>query len=103
MRGETMEKVIETLKWLFDGIGTEAIGIAIGLIIPCGVGVIIWRRCTKSRMIQKAGDSSEQKQILIIDSDSPSEHKNEQEKNVVVLKQIAGDNSKQTQIREIRK
>ena len=98
-----MDKIIETLKWLFDGIGTQTIAIIVGLIIPCGVGVIIWRRCTKNKMIQKAGDSSEQKQILIIDSDIPSDHKIEQEKNVVALKQTAGNNSKQTQIREMRK
>ena len=73
------------INTIFDGWGTELIGILIGL---CLTGVGIW--CYKKGRVsqkQKAGDIAKQKQ----------EVKKGDEKKIR-QKQSAGDNSEQTQI-----
>ena len=94
-----MDKITEFLKWFFDGFGTQAFFFIVGL---CGIGGFIWFRRNKSKQVQKGGDSSEQEQIFTIDSSAPAKCNKEKENNVVIQKQVAGNNTKQTQIGVIK-
>ena len=73
------------IKTIFDGWGTELISILIGLCLT-GVGIWFYK---KGRVCQKqiAGNHAKQKQKV----------KNGDEK-IVLQKQVAGDDSEQTQI-----
>lgn len=53
---------METIKWIFDGVGTEIISLIIGLLTGAGVG---YRIGIKSSVKQKqiAGNNSSQIQI----------------------------------------
>ena len=73
------------INTIFDGWGTELIGILIGLCIT-GVGIWYYKKGRVSQK-QKAGDNAKQKQ----------EVKKGDEKKIR-QKQKAGDNSEQTQI-----
>lgn len=60
------------MEWIFDGIGTEIVGIVISLIVgTIGGGTVGYRIGIKRTLSQKqsAGDGSEQKQELQIGSD----------------------------------
>lgn len=57
---------MENLEWIFDGIGTELIGAAIGLIVGAlGGGTVGYKIGSKHRVTQNqtAGDNSKQTQI----------------------------------------
>lgn len=94
-----MDNITEFFKWFFDGFGTQAFFFIVGL---CGIGGFIWFRRNKSKQVQKGGDSSEQEQVFTIDSSGLTERSKKKEKNVVIQKQTAGNNSKQTQIGVIK-
>lgn len=88
-----MDKVLSYIStnatWLFEGIGTELISLAIGGIIGYVIGV---NRTIKQT--QKGGANSSQYQELRINSVTDSE-------NAVSQKQDGGDDSVQTQVGEI--
>lgn len=66
---------MENLEWILDGIGTELISVAIGLLFgSLGGGAIGYKLGTKNKVKQKqtAGDNSTQKQIGSV---TYSEHK----------------------------
>ena len=52
-------------EWIFDGIGTELIGLAIGALIGGVTGYNIGIR-SKSKQTQKAGDGANQQQTYTI-------------------------------------
>lgn len=63
------------MEWIFDGIGTEIIMTAIGIILGTGGGIIIYKFLISKKTIkqtQKAGKNSTQIQIggSIIDKSS---------------------------------
>ena len=53
---------METLEWIFDGIGTELISLIIGAVLGGAAGYKIGSK-NKIKQKQKAGDDSEQIQI----------------------------------------
>ena len=88
------------MEWIFDGIGTEIIGIVISLIIGAlGGGAVGYKIGIKRTAKQKqaAGDDAEQKQELHI---GKSDVKKNSSKSKTNIKQIqkAGNNAVQTQI-----
>lgn len=91
------------MKWIFDGIGTEIVGIIISLIFSAIVGGAIGYRVgvkTTTKQIQKAGEGSKQKQKMIIDVknvDMASSKSNTTFKQ----SQKAGNNSVQTQVGDV--
>ena len=91
---------MEWIKCIFSGIGTWLLS-AFLKILPRGKGEKQDGKHTRFKQIQKGRDSSEQEQIYSIESGVFSEHVAEEDTNVV-QKQIAGNNSKQTQIGVIK-
>ena len=88
------------MEWIFDGIGTEIIGIVISLIIGAlGGGVVGYRIGIKRTANQKqiAGDDTEQKQELYIGKSDVKENSSKSKTNVKQI-QKAGNNAVQTQI-----
>lgn len=53
---------METLEWIFDGIGTELISLLIGAVFGGAAGYKIGSK-NKIKQKQKAGDDSKQIQI----------------------------------------
>ena len=53
---------MESLEWIFDGIGTELISLIIGAVFGGAAGYKIGSK-NKIKQNQKAGDSSKQIQI----------------------------------------
>lgn len=53
-------------EWIFDGIGTELIGLAIGALLGGVAGYNIGIR-SKSKQTQKAGDGANQQQTYTIE------------------------------------
>ena len=91
------------MEWIFDGIGTEIIGIVISLIIGAlGGGAVGYKFGIKRTAKQKqtAGDDAEQKQELHV---GKSDVKDNSSKSKTNIKQIqrAGNNAVQTQIGRI--
>lgn len=88
------------MDWIFDGIGTEIIGIIISLIIGAlGGGAVGYkigiRRTAKQKQI--AGDDAEQKQELHMRESHNGEISSKNKTNVKQF-QKAGNNAVQTQI-----
>ncbi|MCM1024250.1 MAG: hypothetical protein NC395_09350 [Prevotella sp.] len=87
----------EWIQWVFSGLGTELVSLAIGAILGGIVGVRIGKHKRKLHQIQKAGKESEQYQKGTLRKKINNE-KSEDVISSFTQKQIAGDNSKQTQI-----
>lgn len=87
----------EWIQWVFDGLGTELVSLAIGGILGGIVGFRIGKHKRKMHQVQEAGIESEQYQKGTFRKKS-----NDAESKDVISsltqKQKAGDNSKQTQI-----
>lgn len=85
-------------EWFFDGIGTEIVGIIIGLVIG---GTVIYKFVTRNKSKQKqiAGDKSKQHQEFEVEIDAQEEGKTKSD-----IKQIqkAGNGANQTQIGRIK-
>lgn len=90
---------MENLQWIFDGIGTELISLAIGAIAGGLAGYRIGIK-KNGKQIQKAKSGAKQKQKLIIDGNQIPEGKNDV-KNSIRQTQRAGKNSEQVQIGRI--
>lgn len=85
----------EWVQWFFDGLGTELISLAGGLIIGFRVG----RRTTKFTQAQEAGVEAEQYQKgKSIQKSKRNNAKAQDVMSTFFQKQKAGDRSKQTQI-----
>lgn len=88
------------MDWIFDGIGTEIVGIVISLIIGAiGGGTVGYKIGIKRSSSQKqsAGDDSEQKQELQIGKDYVGINSSKS-KTSLKQSQKAGNGSVQTQI-----
>ena len=88
------------MEWIFDGIGSEIIGIVISLIIGAlGGGAVGYRIGIKRTAKQKqtAGDGANQKQELHIRKSDVKENSYKSKTNVKQI-QKAGNNAVQTQI-----
>lgn len=88
------------MEWLFDGIGSEIIGIVISLIIGAiGGGAVGYKVGTKhtSKQSQKAGNNSKQKQEIIFDEDL-KDLDSVKSQNKIRQIQKAGDGSTQSQV-----
>ena len=88
------------MEWLFDGIGSEIIGIVISLIIgTIGGGTVGYKIGIKhtSKQFQKAGDSSKQKQEMTFDEDIKNLDSVKCQ-NRIRQTQKAGDGSTQSQV-----
>ncbi len=92
------------MEWVFDGIGTEVIGIIISLIIgTMGGGAIGYKIGSKRTIRQKqiSGDYAEQKQELHMGENNAKENSSKS-KTIIKQYQKAGDNAVQNQIGEIK-
>lgn len=84
------------MEWIFDGIGTELIGLVIGAIVT---GIVGYKICIKNRskQVQKATNNAQQNQTVKIGT---SDEKVNSAKISSKLNQVqkAGDSAVQTQI-----
>ena len=90
---------MENLQWIFDGIGTELISLAIGAIAG---GLAGYKAGIKrsAKQMQKATDGTKQRQELVVEeSTSTGGQKNVQ--SSIKQTQRAGKNSEQVQIGRI--
>ena len=90
---------METLKWIFDGIGTELLSLVIGGIAGGFAGYKIGNR-KNGKQTQKAKDGAKQRQEMLINSEASIEGKTGVQ-NRVSQTQKAGKNSEQVQIGRI--
>lgn len=91
---------MELLEWIFDGIGTEIVGIVVSLIIGAiGGGAVGYKIGIKQTLSQKqsAGDDSEQRQELQIGKNGVGTNSSKSKTNLK-QSQKAGNGSVQTQI-----
>ena len=91
---------MELLNWIFDGIGTEIVGIVVSLIIGAiGGGAVGYKIGIKQTLSQKqsAGDDSEQRQELQIGKNGVGTNSLKSKTNLK-QSQKAGNGSVQTQI-----
>lgn len=91
---------METLQWIFDGIGTEFLSLMIGVITGGCAGYIIGIK-KMGRQKQTAKSDSKQRQEMIIDNDTTSEEKCNVQSSIKQT-QKAGKNSEQVQIGRIK-
>lgn len=84
-------------EWIFDGVGTEIVGIIIGLAIGGTVVYKFWTK-NKSKQKQTAGDNAKQCQEMEIETDMKESGKT---RNKLQQLQKAGDNADQSQIGRI--
>ena len=91
---------MDNLQWIFSGIGTELLILAVGAI---AAGFAIHKIVVKKsgKQVQKAKSRSNQRQELIIDSDSTVGDKCNAQ-NSIKQTQKAGKESKQVQIGGIK-
>jgi hypothetical protein len=92
---------MEWIKILFSGLWTWLLSV-FGKKILREKGESQDGKHTRFKQIQKGRDSSEQEQIFTIDSSASAKCNKEKENNVVIQKQVAGNNSMQTQIGVIK-
>ncbi len=92
---------MDSIKWIFDGIGTEILIAFISFIIG-GVGGFAIGKHSKSRQTQKAGDSAKQKQAITIDNGTSTDSKKSHETSSIIQNQNAGNNSEQIQTGSIK-
>lgn len=85
-------------EWLFDGIGTEIVGIIIGLAIG-GTAVYKFVTRDKSKQKQKAGDNAKQRQEFEVETDAQEDGKI---KSNIKQSQKAGNGANQSQIGRIK-
>lgn len=88
------------MEWFFDGIGTEIVGIVIGLIISAiGGGAVGYKIGIKRTLSQeqRAGENSEQRQELQIGKNDVGTNSSKSKTNLK-QSQKAGNGSVQTQI-----
>lgn len=85
-------------EWLFDGIGTEIVGVIVGLAVS---GTVLYKFLTrnKKKQTQKAGDNAKQCQELEIETNIKE---NGKIRNGLKQTQKAGDNADQSQIGRIK-
>lgn len=82
-------------EWIFDGIGTELIGLAIGALLGGVAGYNIGIR-SKSKQMQKAGDGANQQQTYTIGVGTDGKN-NTKINTKIVQSQNAGNNATQVQ------
>lgn len=87
---------MENLEWIFDGIGTELISLAVGAIAGGFSGYIIGVKKI-ARQSQKAKSGAKQRQELLIDNDVATGEKCNVQ-NTLKQAQNAGNDSEQVQI-----
>lgn len=92
---------METIKWIFDGIGTELLSLVIGAIVGGVVGYKIAIKHT-SQQKQVADDSSKQKQELHIDGQSRIGNESSNIQSSIKQTQKAGKNANQSQVGGIK-
>lgn len=90
---------METLKWIFDGIGTELLSLVIGGIAGGFAGYKIGIR-KNGKQTQKAKSGAKQRQEMLINSEASVDGKTGVQ-NRVSQTQKAGKNSEQVQIGRI--
>lgn len=90
---------METLKWIFDGIGTELLSLVIGGIAGGFAGYKIGIR-KNGKQTQKAKSGAKQRQEMLINSEVSVNGKTGVQ-NRVSQTQKAGKNSEQVQIGRI--
>lgn len=91
---------MKLLEWIFDGIGTEIVGIVVSLIIGAiGGGAVGYKIGIKQTLSQKqnAGDDSEQRQELQTGKNGVGINSSSSKTNLK-QSQKAGNGSVQTQI-----
>lgn len=61
---------MDTIQWIFDGIGSQLVGIIIGFALggASGYGIAVHKNSTKIKQSQKAGDNSNQQQATTINN-----------------------------------
>lgn len=86
--------MLNWIKWIFDGIGTELVSLVIGGVVGFKIGK------HKGRLIQeqKAGSSAEQFQQGSNRRKQNAQVSNMDTISMVKQKQTAGNNAKQTQV-----
>ena len=90
---------METLQWVFDGIGTELLSLVNGGIAGGFTGYKIGIK-KSGKQVQKAKNGAKQRQEMIVDSDITVREKNN-EQNSIRQTQKAGKNSEQVQFGRI--
>ena len=90
---------MENLQWIFDGIGTELLSLAIGAIGGGLAGYKIGVR-KSGQQYQIAKSSAKQRQEMTIDGVSKNEDRKSVDDNIIQT-QKAGKNSEQVQIGRI--
>jgi len=90
---------MENLQWIFDGIGTEILSLAVGAIAS---GLAGYKAGIKKsgKQIQKAKSDAKQKQELRVDTDASAGGKTNVQSSIKQV-QRAGKNSEQVQIGRI--
>ena len=90
---------MENIPWIFDGIGTEIVGLVLGTVLGGFAGYKIGIH-KKGKQLQIAKAASKQRQEMVVDSDAHiGDETNVQ--NTIRQIQKAGNNSEQTQIGRI--
>lgn len=87
------------LQWIFDGIGTEILSLAIGAAAGGLAGYKVGIK-KNGKQIQKAKSDAKQKQELIVDVEASAVEKAYVQSNIKQA-QEAGKNSEQVQIGRI--
>ncbi|MBR5471590.1 MAG: hypothetical protein IKU81_05710 [Oscillibacter sp.] len=90
---------MENLQWIFDGIGTELLSLAIGAIAGGLAGYKVGVK-KSGKQTQKAKSGAKQRQELIVD-DNAAAGGNSNVQNNIRQVQKAGKNSEQVQIGRI--
>lgn len=90
---------MENLQWIFDGIGTEILSLAIGAVFGGLTGYKVGIK-KSGKQIQKAKSDAKQKQELIVDVDASVVGKANVQSGIKQA-QKAGKNSEQVQIGRI--
>lgn len=90
------------MEWIFDGIGTEIIGMIVSLIIG-GFGAVVGYKIGIKRnvkQIQMASDAAKQKQELNAEASDSNKNFSKSQTNIKQV-QKAGNDAVQTQIGRI--